>query len=143
MRGMEAAAAAAHDLRTASADASGARGTRFPIVCRRSENLASQSGGSAAPERRRAEIHGASPYLRGDEPELSVEDVLTAREREVVTLIALGEDTAGIARELHVSPETVKTHVRNAMAKLGVHTRAQLVAVSLGRQLPARLPRLG
>jgi DNA-binding NarL/FixJ family response regulator len=78
-----------------------------------------------------------------NEPELAVEDVLTAREREVVTLIALGEDTAGIARELHVSPETVKTHVRNAMAKLGVHTRAQLVAVSLGRQLPARLPRLG
>jgi PAS domain S-box-containing protein len=57
---------------------------------------------------------------------------LTGREREVVTLIALGNDTAEIARELEISPETVRTHVRNAMAKLDVHSRAQLVAVVLG-----------
>jgi PAS domain S-box-containing protein len=56
---------------------------------------------------------------------------LTNREREVVTLIALGHDTAEIAQELHVSPETVRTHVRNAMSKLEAHTRAQLVAVVL------------
>jgi PAS domain S-box-containing protein len=54
---------------------------------------------------------------------------LTEREREVVTLIALGRETNEIAEELHISPETVRTHVRNAMAKLDVHTRAQLVAV--------------
>ncbi|HEV2757665.1 MAG TPA: LuxR C-terminal-related transcriptional regulator [Actinomycetota bacterium] len=53
---------------------------------------------------------------------------LTEREREVVTLIALGRETNGIAEELYISPETVRTHVRNAMAKLDVHTRAQLVA---------------
>jgi PAS domain S-box-containing protein len=63
---------------------------------------------------------------------LSAADLgLTAREREVVTLIALGHDTGDIAGELHVSPETVRSHVRNAMTKLGVHTRAQLVAVVL------------
>ena len=56
---------------------------------------------------------------------------LTDREREVVTLIAMGLDTGEIAAELHISPETVRTHVRNAMAKLNVHTRAQLVAVVL------------
>jgi PAS domain S-box-containing protein len=56
---------------------------------------------------------------------------LTEREREVVTLIAMGLDTGDIAAELHISPETVRTHVRNAMAKLSVHTRAQLVAVVL------------
>jgi PAS domain S-box-containing protein len=56
---------------------------------------------------------------------------LTDREREVVTLIAMGLDTGDIAAELHISPETVRTHVRNAMAKLNVHTRAQLVAVVL------------
>jgi PAS domain S-box-containing protein len=56
---------------------------------------------------------------------------LTNREREVVTLIALGHETPQIAEELHISPETVRTHVRNAMAKLGAHTRAQLVAVVL------------
>ncbi len=56
---------------------------------------------------------------------------LTEREREVVTLIAMGLDTGDIAAELHISPETVRTHVRNAMSKLNVHTRAQLVAVVL------------
>jgi PAS domain S-box-containing protein len=53
---------------------------------------------------------------------------LRSREREVVTLIALGLDTAEIAERLYISPSTVRTHVRNAMARLGAHTRAQLVA---------------
>lgn len=59
----------------------------------------------------------------------AAELVLTPRERQIVMLIAMGRDTAEIAAELHVSPETVRSHVRNAMAKLDVHTRAQLVAV--------------
>lgn len=56
---------------------------------------------------------------------------LTNREREIVTLIALGRRTAEIAEELHISPDTVRTHVRNAMSKLGAHSRAQLVAIVL------------
>ena len=56
---------------------------------------------------------------------------LTPREREIVTLIAMGQETMDIAEELSISPETVRTHVRNAMGKLGVHTRAELVAVVL------------
>ncbi len=56
---------------------------------------------------------------------------LTRREKEVVTLIALGLDTREIASSLHVSPETVKSHVRNAMSKLGAHTRAHLTAIAL------------
>jgi len=56
---------------------------------------------------------------------------LTKREREVVTLIALGHETEQIAAELHISPETVRTRVRNAMSKLGAHTRAQLVAIAI------------
>jgi PAS domain S-box-containing protein len=59
---------------------------------------------------------------------------LTNREREVVTFIALGRDTGQIAKELFISVETVRTHVRNAMAKLGAHTRAQLVAIVLGSE---------
>lgn len=59
---------------------------------------------------------------------------LTAREREVVMQIALGRDTAEIAEELHVSGETVRSHVRNAMGKLDVHTRAQLVAVVIAAE---------
>jgi DNA-binding CsgD family transcriptional regulator/ketosteroid isomerase-like protein len=56
---------------------------------------------------------------------------LTERERQVVSLIALGCDSGQIATELFISPETVRTHVRNAMSKLGARTRAQLVALVL------------
>jgi PAS domain S-box-containing protein len=56
---------------------------------------------------------------------------LTTREREVITLIAMGRETNEIAKQLHISSETVRTHVRNAMSKLGARTRAQLVAVAL------------
>ncbi len=56
---------------------------------------------------------------------------LTPREREVVRLVALGANTRRIAGELSLSQDTVRTHVRNAMAKTGAHTRAQLVALAL------------
>lgn len=68
---------------------------------------------------------------------------LTRREREVVTLIALGYDTREIAANLVVSPETVKSHVRKAMSKLASHTRAQLVAVALADGQIAPVPHLG
>jgi DNA-binding CsgD family transcriptional regulator len=55
--------------------------------------------------------------------------LLTARERAVIALIATGRETPQIAQVLGVSPATVRTHVRNAMVKLGARTRAQLVAV--------------
>jgi PAS domain S-box-containing protein len=60
---------------------------------------------------------------------------LTAREHDVVRLVALGQTGVEIAGELGVSPETVRTHVRNAMAKTGTRTRAQLVATAFAEQL--------
>jgi DNA-binding CsgD family transcriptional regulator len=63
--------------------------------------------------------------------------MLTPREREVVRLVALGADTRRIATELSLSPATIRTHVRNAMSKTGVHTRAHLVAVVLSDGLAA------
>ncbi|MDP9143465.1 MAG: PAS and helix-turn-helix domain-containing protein [Actinomycetota bacterium] len=56
---------------------------------------------------------------------------LTEREREVMTLVASGLHTAEVAERLFLSPETVKTHVQNAMSKLGAHTRAHGVAIAL------------
>lgn len=56
---------------------------------------------------------------------------LSEREREVVRLLAHGASGPDIAEELHVTHNTVRTHVRNAMTKLGAHSRAQLVAMSL------------
>lgn len=68
---------------------------------------------------------------------------LTKREREVVTLIAMGLETPEIAAELHVAPTTVRAHVRNAMGKLGARTRAQLVALTLCADDAIHLPALG
>lgn len=60
---------------------------------------------------------------------------LTPREREVVRRVALGRSTPQIAGDLNLSPATVRSHVRNAMVKVGAHTRAQLVALVLGDRL--------
>ncbi len=67
---------------------------------------------------------------------------LSDREREVVTLIALGQKTDQIAEELSISTATVRTHVANAMSKLGAHTRAQLVAIALCTDEAISLPDL-
>ena len=56
---------------------------------------------------------------------------LSAREQEVLSYLAEGLSGAAIAQRLVLSPETVRTHVRNAMEKLGASTRSQAVAVAL------------
>jgi len=53
---------------------------------------------------------------------------LTKREIEACNLIRQGIDANEIARKLFISPHTVKTHLKRIHLKLGVHTRAQLVA---------------
>jgi DNA-binding NarL/FixJ family response regulator len=57
-------------------------------------------------------------------------DVLTDREREVVALVAGGGTNDEIAKQLFLSPATVKTHVSRAMSKLYAHDRAQLVVLA-------------
>ena len=54
-------------------------------------------------------------------------DVLTEREREVMSLVAEGLSNDEIAERLYVSPMTAKTHVSRAMTKLGARDRAQMV----------------
>ena len=57
---------------------------------------------------------------------------LSAREREIVALVAHGHSGPEIADELQITHHTVRTHVRNAMAKVGARSRAHLVAKALG-----------
>jgi len=59
---------------------------------------------------------------------------LSNREREVFALLAEGLSGAEIAERLVLSPETVRTHIRNAMNKLGASTRSQAVVMALGRR---------
>lgn len=54
-------------------------------------------------------------------------DGLTAREAEVLALVADGMSNSEIAKKLYVSPATVKTHINNLFAKTGVRDRAQAV----------------
>ena len=62
---------------------------------------------------------------------------LTQREREVLRLLADGLANEEIGKALFISPETVRTHVRKAMAKLEADTRTQAVAKALRQSLIA------
>jgi DNA-binding CsgD family transcriptional regulator len=53
-------------------------------------------------------------------------DSLTDAELKVVSLIAQGVTNRAVATRLHLSLHTVKTHVRNAFAKLGINSRTEL-----------------
>jgi DNA-binding NarL/FixJ family response regulator len=68
-----------------------------------------------------------SPPTGGDSGELAE---LTAREREVLTLVGQGLSNAEIADRLVLSPLTAKTHVARLFTKLGARDRAQLVVLA-------------
>ncbi|HEY4451421.1 MAG TPA: helix-turn-helix transcriptional regulator [Solirubrobacteraceae bacterium] len=87
-----------------------------------------------------ARPHAGGPEMIGSVPleaPNGAESKLTVREREVVRLVALGSTTRQVAVDLCLSPDTIRSHVRNAMAKTGAHTRAQLVAQVLADRVVA------
>jgi two-component system, NarL family, nitrate/nitrite response regulator NarL len=61
--------------------------------------------------------------------------VMTAREREILALTAEGRSAPEIARDLHLSPATVKGHLQSLYEKLGVSDRAAAVAAAMRRGL--------
>ncbi len=60
---------------------------------------------------------------------------LTRRQREILQLLADGGSTAAAARELGLSEETVKTHTKNMLARLGAKNRTHAVAIALRESL--------
>ena len=89
------------------------------------------AGHSALPiELLNAAMRGNAPTPRRER----LDQILTRRELEVVERIALGLTNKQIARELDISPATVKVHVERLIGKLGVadRTQAAVLAVQLG-----------
>ena len=108
-------------------------------VCNTGCAAALATGAGTGSLEREVEIRGKKVRLRclrvGEEAVIIGEQVgtgdateqLTAREREVVGLLAEGLSTASIASRLGISPATVRTHVEHARGRLGARTRAEAV----------------
>jgi RNA polymerase sigma factor (sigma-70 family) len=80
-----------------------------------------------------ARVRRLSERLRRVEAESSVgqpTDTLTAREREVLRLLALGRTQREIAKQLGISDKTVSSHLQRVLEKLRVHSRAHAVAIA-------------
>lgn len=63
-------------------------------------------------------------------------EVLTSREAEVFRLSARGLDPDAIGRQLYISPATARTHLQRIFKKLGIHSRAELVALAAAGGVP-------
>jgi DNA-binding NarL/FixJ family response regulator len=83
-----------------------------------------------APEVTRAVIARGMRPAQPRRSELSRVEELTAREREILTIVGRGLSNRDIGRRLFVSVGTVKTHVSNILAKTGCHSRAQAVVLA-------------
>lgn len=78
--------------------------------------------------------------LRAPKPPADVADALTERERDVLRLLARGATNKAIAQALGVGEATVKTHVSNVLAKLGLKSRTQAALHALREGLVEEAP---
>ena len=76
----------------------------------------------------------SSPRRERSGDELMAEQ-LTSREVEVLQLLAEGASSIQIADQLHVSPNTVRTHVQGILSKLQVHSRLEAAAFAVRHDL--------
>ena len=74
-----------------------------------------------------------SPELATEIAEYATDDGLTPREVDVLRLVACGNANKEIAAQLSLTEETVKSHIRNILAKLGANDRTHAVAIGLKR----------
>ncbi|MFE2298206.1 response regulator [Streptomyces sp. NPDC059445] len=97
--------------------------------------LSGDAGLSPSIQRRLLERLSAPEPEPEPGPPPEAPDGLTSRETEVLLLIAEGLSNHEIARKLHVSTATVKTHINNLFAKAGLKDRAQAVRYAYGKGL--------
>jgi DNA-binding NarL/FixJ family response regulator len=86
---------------------------------------------------RKAAIAAAAQerFIDGDVPPKGSRSLLTKRQREILQLLADGESTGVAARRLGLSEETVKTHMKNTLARLEARNRSHAVAIALRESL--------
>ena len=82
-------------------------------------------------ERISKEVSGYSSPDEVKEPEVRQHEELTEREQQVVSMLAQGEGTHGIAKKLMISNATARNHIQNILVKLNVHNRLEAVAYVL------------
>src|SRR5260370_22342806 len=82
------------------------------------------------------EIHGIRPEP-GNPAQLSPAEHLTAREVEVLRLVALGKGNKEVAAQISVSEHTVQFHVSSVLSKLGARSRTEAVTIGILRGLVA------
>ncbi|MFE5241813.1 MULTISPECIES: response regulator [unclassified Streptomyces] len=97
--------------------------------------MSGEAGLSPKVQRRLLERVTAQPAMTGAPVPAELPDGLTPREAEVLVLIAEGMSNAEIARTLHISRATVKTHINNLFAKTGARDRTGAVRYAYGRGL--------
>ena len=75
-------------------------------------------------------VFGQLSHVHDEPADPPPHPALTPRQTEVLQLLARGYSTKQMAKELHVSTETVRNHVRNVLQALGVHSRLEAVAMA-------------
>lgn len=70
------------------------------------------------------------PSRRAARPQENPLEVLTPREREVLRRIVAGQTTGQMAREMDVAISTLRSYVKNVLAKLGAHSRLEAAAIA-------------
>jgi DNA-binding CsgD family transcriptional regulator len=104
---------------------SGQAGAARPVLARAAETAQAASAGWLA-GLARAELKIAG----GRGPRSTPPGTLTAQQQRVAGLVAAGAANADIARQLYLSVSTVETHLERIYAKLGIHSRYELIAMA-------------
>jgi DNA-binding NarL/FixJ family response regulator len=89
---------------------------------------------TSPPEAIRAAVDAAADFGCFVDPAADIdrpEKALTRRQRQIIQLVADGHSTRDVAHHLHLSAETVRTHTKAALPRLGARDRAHAVAIAL------------
>jgi PAS domain S-box-containing protein len=115
------------------------RGSDNRVVCLAADGERAEVEVSAVPLKRGDHVIGVFGQVKNvaDSAPPQPHPSLTPRQAEILRMLEHGLSTHQIARELHLSRETVRNHIRRLLKTLGVHSRLEAVAVSQHGQLPA------